>query len=69
RAESCYFLGPRGCRLRARHMICIDYLCPEVQNSLGADRLIAMQVATGPEIEATFRLYSQIKKLMGGRLG
>ncbi len=62
RADSCAFLGPKGCRLRARNLICIEYLCPQLERSLGHDALVRMQTATGGELEASFLLCDAIRK-------
>lgn len=64
RKESCYFLGSRGCKLRARHMLCVDYLCPVVQNELGCNLVAEIQSATAGEVETTFLLCEEIKKLI-----
>jgi hypothetical protein len=63
RPESCYFLGSGGCQLRVRHMLCIDYLCPELEKRLGHERLVNLQLATAGEVETTFLLCEQIKKM------
>lgn len=62
RPDSCFFLGPQGCTLFARHMLCVDYLCPDLEKSLPPARLHAMQIAAGNEIEALFRLGEEIKR-------
>jgi len=40
RADSSYFLGQEGCGLKVRQMLCIDYLCPELEEALGPNALI-----------------------------
>lgn len=62
RADSCYFLGWEGCVLKARHMLCIDYLCPELAESLGPQALIEIQTLSGREIESVFMLGEAIKR-------
>lgn len=69
RRGSCFFLGETGCVLAARHMICIDYLCPAVEAFLGPERLIQMQEATGLEIENLFLLTELINGHMLQILG
>ena len=64
RSESCHFLGSRGCQLRVRHMLCVDYLCPELERQLGPERLIKLQLATAGEVETTFLLCEEIKKII-----
>ncbi len=60
RRGSCAFLGDRGCILKVRHMLCIDYLCPKLEHGLGREKLILMQQATEDEIEALFLLREEI---------
>lgn len=61
RADSCYFLGATGCGLRVRHMLCIDYLCPELEETLGRKSLIQIQTVSGEEIESALLLQEAIK--------
>lgn len=68
REGSCFFLGDHGCTLKARHMLCIDYLCPAVERRLGTERLRRMQLATGEEIEALFLLEEEIRVLVSSWL-
>lgn len=62
RPDSCHFLGPMGCLLKARDMICIDYLCPELEKSLGTLGLMRIQTVSGYEIKTIFLLYNEIKR-------
>jgi hypothetical protein len=62
REDSCFFLGPRGCRLRVRSLLCIEYLCPELEEALGWEGLLRIQGATGGELECSFLLCDAIKK-------
>lgn len=64
RQESCYFLGSHGCKLRARHMLCVDYICPELEKELGCNLVIEIQTATVAEVETTFLLCEEIKKMI-----
>jgi len=64
REESCYFLGFHGCRLRVRHMLCVDYLCPELQKELGCESIAEIQSAAAGEVETMFLLCQEIKKLI-----
>jgi hypothetical protein len=58
----CYFLGARGCTLRARDVLCINYLCLEIQNMLTREDLITLQKTTGDELDTLFLLQETIKK-------
>ncbi len=62
REDSCFFLGPRGCRLRVRSLLCIEYLCPELEEALGWEGLLRIQGATGGELESSFFLCDAVKK-------
>jgi hypothetical protein len=64
RSDSCHFLGPRGCLLAARNMLCIDYLCPAVEQELGVERLMKIQSVSGAEIETIFLLGEEIKRVI-----
>lgn len=60
RKGSCFFLSRHGCTLKARHMLCIDYLCPPLERQLGAKNLVRMQMATEEEIQSLFLLEEEI---------
>lgn len=60
--RSCYFLGNHGCMLKARHALCINYLCLRIQKSLSQDDFIRLQHAGGEEVDALFTLYEELKK-------
>jgi len=47
---SCLFVGPRGCKLRARPYFCIHYLCPPLQATLGAAVLERLEIVSSQEI-------------------
>jgi hypothetical protein len=62
REDSCYFLGSNGCGLKVRHMLCVDYLCPELERALGGKSLIEIQTVSGEEIRSAFLLREAVKK-------
>ena len=64
REDSCYFLGPKGCMLKVRHMLCVDYLCPELEKALGIKSMIEIQTVSGEEILSAFLLREAIKQTM-----
>lgn len=43
-SKLCYFLTEEGCLLRARHVICVNYLCQRLRKNIPHDRLICLQV-------------------------
>jgi len=63
-SDSCYFLGTDGCTLTARHILCINYLCPNLQRSLTHENLVRLQATTGEEMETVFRLHEAVKQFL-----
>lgn len=59
---SCYFLSERGCALRAREVICVNYLCRRIYKGIEHERLIQLQKIAGEELETLFILKEGIKK-------
>ena len=64
-ANSCYFLGKKGCKLTARHVICVNYICEKLQRKLTREELIGLQTSAGEELDTLFFLHEAIKKKMG----
>jgi hypothetical protein len=60
--NSCYFLGKNGCTLTARHVLCVNYICPKLQQKLHRVELIDLQTCTGQELETLFILTEAVKK-------
>jgi len=60
----CHFLGPTGCLLSARHVICINYLCTKITRSIGPERLRPLRESEGEEIEALFLLEERVRKVL-----
>jgi hypothetical protein len=63
--KSCFFLSPGGCCLKARHVICINYLCKDVLDHVDPAALKKLQVLEGEEIGVLFHLHERIKKDLG----
>ena len=59
--RSCFFLGERGCKLKVRLVLCVDYLCPKLQKKLPLDHLIKLQHISGDELLNGFIAYDAIK--------
>ncbi len=57
----CYFLGEGGCTLRARHVICINYLCRRLQARVDPDALKMLQARIARESDAGFMVEEYIK--------
>ena len=60
--NSCYFLGEKGCRLTARHVLCVNYICEKLQKKLTREELIQLQTCAGEELDTLFVLHEAIKK-------
>jgi hypothetical protein len=60
--SSCYLLGKNGCILKARHVLCVNYICEKLKNTFTPDKLITLQEIAGEELETLFILYEAIKK-------
>lgn len=50
--DACRFLGPDGCSVQLKPMICIDHLCPEIRQLLPADDLERVTRATADLLNA-----------------
>lgn len=59
---SCYLLGENGCLLRAREVICVNYLCQRIYRSIQKEKLIHLQKIAGDELNSLFMLEQHIKK-------
>jgi hypothetical protein len=60
--NSCFFLGKKGCKLTARHVLCVNYICDKLQKKLTMEELIALQTCAGEELNTLFFLHEAIKK-------
>lgn len=60
--NSCYFLGAKGCKLKARHVLCVNYICGKLQEKLTREELIELQNCAGEELDTLFFLHESIKK-------
>ncbi|HDM10054.1 MAG TPA: hypothetical protein ENF92_06010 [Desulfobacteraceae bacterium] len=62
--DSCFFLGPEGCKLVARHAICINYLCKEVIDQVDAEQIARLREKEGEELELLFFICERVKKIV-----
>jgi hypothetical protein len=62
--NGCYFLSSRGCTLKARDVLCVNYLCLQIQGMLTREDLVTLQNTTGDELDTLFMLHETIKKCM-----
>lgn len=58
----CYFLTKQGCILRARHVICVNFLCNRLRKNIPHEKLVRLQEVTGKELNTLFILEEYIKK-------
>ena len=65
---SCYLLGENGCLLRAREVICVNYLCGRISKNIEKEKLIHLQRIAGNELNSLFLLEQYIKKRLRGYL-
>jgi hypothetical protein len=61
----CHFLTQRGCALRARHVICINFVCQRLRDTIPHKSLCGVQEIAGREIDVLFFLEESIKKKIG----
>jgi hypothetical protein len=64
--DLCYFLTRQGCSLRARHVICVNFLCPRLRENIQHEKLVRLQEIAGEELDTLFILEEYIKKKMAG---
>jgi hypothetical protein len=63
-AYSCWFLSGRGCRLEARHVICVNYVCQKIQEGVEAGRMRDIREKEGAELAGIFRLHQRVTELL-----
>lgn len=49
---SCFFVGERGCKLKARYYFCLHYLCPRLQAFLKPEQITKLHQVLGEELQA-----------------
>jgi hypothetical protein len=62
---ACYFLTQEGCILRARHVICVNFVCPRLRKNITQEMLIHVQNVAGKELDTLFLVEEYIKKKIG----
>ena len=67
--DSCYFLETDGCCLKARHVLCVNYLCKKLQQALSTDELNTLQAIVGEELDTGFTLHEAVRKEVGRKAG
>jgi hypothetical protein len=64
RPNSCYLLTEKGCSLKVRLVLCVDFLCPKILNTMSREDLIRLQQISGDELTTGFMLYDALKRFM-----
>jgi hypothetical protein len=64
RTDSCYLLSEKGCILKVRLVLCVDFLCDKILDALSVEEYLSLQKMSGEELVAGFRLYDAIKKIL-----
>lgn len=62
--ESCFFLGKSGCLLKARHVICVNYVCGKITDCIDPSNLAPLRQKEGEELEVLFLLHERIGKVL-----
>lgn len=65
--SSCFFVGAKGCKLKARYYFCLHYLCPRLESLLGSAGSQALLVTIGEELAAGWRLEQALRRWLGPR--
>jgi hypothetical protein len=65
RDGGCFFLGPAGCALQARDVICINFMCREVVDAVGDQALAQLRDVEGAELQTLFQLHDRIARVLG----
>jgi len=59
--DQCYFLASRGCVLRARPIICINFVCSRLREKIPHKVMVHLQQTAGAEMDILFRIEGYIK--------
>lgn len=62
--DGCFFQGQHGCKLKAREVICINYLCTPLQEKIDQEKIILLQEVGGEEMDTLFALGDRIRHLL-----
>lgn len=62
--RSCFFLGKKGCLLKARHVICVNYICKKITDQIEPHKLSALREKEGDELDTLFHLNERLKHVL-----
>lgn len=60
--DICFFAGPHGCRLFARHSFCINYFCPALKLQLEGETQNRLSAVIGHELLLGWQLERAIRR-------
>ncbi len=60
--DLCFFLSEDGCILRARPVICVNYICNRLRYNIPHEQLVILQNIGGEEITTLFMIEEFVKK-------
>ena len=58
--RSCHFLGESGCTLTARQVLCVNYLCRQIVQTVPKTDIIHVQEVCGTELDFQHRVYEYL---------
>jgi hypothetical protein len=58
----CPFLTEQGCSLRARPVICVNFICERLRRNITHENLVRLQEVAGEELNALFTAEEYVKK-------
>ena len=62
--KSCFFLGAKGCSLRARHVICVNYICKKITDRIPGQEINHLREIEGAELDILFILNERVKSVL-----
>ena len=62
--NSCFFLGETGCLLKARHVICVNFLCKKISETIDPHQIALLRKKEGEELNTLFLVHERIKKIL-----
>lgn len=65
----CLFIGPTGCKLKARFAICINFFCPALREHLGEAELLRLRRQGGQEVMAGLELEDALRRWLAREAG
>jgi len=65
--DQCLFIGPKGCKLLARHHFCVNYLCSQLTDVLGKDQIQKLRSVSGEELFIGWTIEQALRVWLEGR--